>query len=772
MCVILLANNMYGQSLNKTYNRVTVKDSLVTDILVAGDSTNILSKDTIKAPGIKFADGTMINTSKSDSSIYSDTSTFSRTLQGKDTTDLDNAELLQGVDTTYLLNLSNHTGKADSSSIADTALYVRMDSVEATGNTDGNVPYVSGGKIVTEDAFNYDSGSNKLTIGSIDVTEIFGVGVLDLTTINGNITTYSEALLFDAKGSDNSVERIRMSDDRITIEVNGSDTVSIFDSSYVDFRKPVKLSMNNTVKYIFAEDSSVVVGLNRTLNTDETIYVRKNTGSDINGDGSVGSPYATLNKALRTFDRIVDCNVTIDFDTVDWDNTTQMLLSEKSLIGSGKFIIQGSGYNTIISSVSFTTDATITQKYAATGTFTVAEDELVGYYVYDGNNSYPIIANSAGTNSSDIYHTRGEKSATLNIVEWQGVINLLVENGLDYDFKVISNHEHLIKQCKIVRTGNISYFNATQSKEYEEVHFDMTGSMEMGEYATSRYFQHSFRNCLIQSSGSSIYTLRTIRYNGYMNLFRTAVVNTVNATGHVTPILTDGYANTMYNLFDVAIRANNTGGIKLENLASIYIRGEVMFYNCSHALYVEYPGYNPIIYSNPNQDDHREFNLVSTPYVINNLYNGFEFTIDDVNTDGTYNFCECTSTELRYIDQTDRIDIDIRDMDIYRENDRMTATLIDNATTNVTIGDSLQNNCILVEYCCSRSDSSATGRVSVISSAIGLKTSHDIESGYDIGLSFSDSEYDVDDKIIFKPTLTSTGSNAECVFNIKRNIKK
>jgi energy-converting hydrogenase Eha subunit A len=105
---------------------------------------------------------------------------------------------------------------------------------------------------------------------------------------------------------------------------------------------------------------------------------------------------------------------------------------------------------------------------------------------------------------------------------------------------------------------------------------------------------------------------------------------------------------------------------------------------------------------------------------------------------------------------------------LYPEFDQnFSATLTDNATTNVQIGDSLQNRSITIEYTAKRGADYEKGTLQILNQMDALVLSESTPIGDDVGLSFAVS-FIAPRKINLACTATSTGTPITFSYNASR----
>lgn len=128
-----------------------------------------------------------------------------------------------------------------------------------------------------------------------------------------------------------------------------------------------------------------------------TIYV-ETTGDDVTGDGSVGSPFATILRALQDIGTYVNASMTIEIGagTFDWDVDCVNEFSRFRLTGNPNFRFNGDTPTAVETGLTLTPQVGKEWTYDVSGgTFT--PDEHNERWLYDGSRYAPIIENGTDT---------------------------------------------------------------------------------------------------------------------------------------------------------------------------------------------------------------------------------------------------------------------------------------------------------------------------------------------------------------------------------------
>lgn len=157
------------------------------------------------------------------------------------------------------------------------------------------------------------------------------------------------------------------------------------------------LYANDGVRF---SDGTIQTTASSTLTTDtisvNTTYYISETGSDQTGDGSIGTPWATILHALKnTADVFNAASVTYQVDTGNYDFTAEeiSLMNNKQLLNGSEINLLGT-YEAAVSSISFVRNSDTLFKHHASGqTWTV--DEYKEHMILLGENAYPIYSNGA-----------------------------------------------------------------------------------------------------------------------------------------------------------------------------------------------------------------------------------------------------------------------------------------------------------------------------------------------------------------------------------------
>jgi len=142
--------------------------------------------------------------------------------------------------------------------------------------------------------------------------------------------------------------------------------------------------------------SATVDSLDLAETVSRTIYVAT-TGDDVTGDGSVGSPYATILKAAKSIKPIINKSVGITIYVNDGEYTFSML---DFLMELKRLRVDNSGYINVISNMNAYSSAfTLTEgspdsyNYTISG-YTPLSNELQGKFLKVGTTYIPIATNT------------------------------------------------------------------------------------------------------------------------------------------------------------------------------------------------------------------------------------------------------------------------------------------------------------------------------------------------------------------------------------------
>ncbi|GAJ00028.1 unnamed protein product, partial [marine sediment metagenome] len=113
--------------------------------------------------------------------------------------------------------------------------------------------------------------------------------------------------------------------------------------------------------------------------TNRTIYVNAQTGNDITGDGDIGTPFATVNRAFKGVKNINNYTVTISLSADTFNISPGDFEILESTAGTGSLVIQGQTSNLDTLSTIAAGDSTFVYDITHDGAF--ANDSLRGLFI-------------------------------------------------------------------------------------------------------------------------------------------------------------------------------------------------------------------------------------------------------------------------------------------------------------------------------------------------------------------------------------------------------
>ena len=371
------------------------------------------------------------------------------------------------------------------------------------------------------------------------------------------------------------------------------------------------LSLESSINYIKAnyipdaslgedfywEDGSLGVDINvPTEFVSKTIYV-ETTGSDTTGDGTIGNPFATPLKALQNIKPIIlNCDITVALGagTFTWDNQCKREITQLSIDG-GDLIIQGT-YSTVYSGVT-TVETSQKMVYDCTFTGTVAEDDLVGYFLADGANLMPISYNTAGTDSIQIEYPRAERNKSgVTIVQMDTILSLEDKDSFDSD--PISQSYGTITWKWLNFKQEIQFRYAIHPKEFEGCLFDdisTTPCLSIGAYSLYCATNIKIRHCSFISTYALASLISFRRFFGVVNIIQSSFYSQHQATGAAT-IQLELFSIAEIICTEIVMRGNKTTGsfaaFKMQRHPRVHFDGYWTFRNYTHIFYYD-PVYQP-----------------------------------------------------------------------------------------------------------------------------------------------------------------------------------
>lgn len=432
---------------------------------------------------------------------------------------------------------------------------------------------------------------------------------------------------------------------------------------------------------------------------DRTIYITT-TGNDTTGDGSVGNPYLTITKALSTIKKNIDTDITITISlgVGTFNLTPADINTYNSFIGEGIILTQGT--LTLVSS-GFTMGAalpadplTFNVSGGTSGSWTL--DQWKFYFLKSGALYYPISHNSLTPTLSTVSAVTGTE-----IYQAQTILNCTGK----FAFKTSRLAAVNFKQLEIDLTNiNHGYIKGS----VQEIYFKGTGT-------TTRILGNTDTTMLRCCFNSAKY------YSGGFGLTNF------------------NYFYTNANTYCISFDSGVIGGIVIENPSTgssaggVYLNAQATsilglstqywkFVNTGHCIH-NFSKANMSIYI-------PALIIVNSPYFIRKNAAVTDYTPNKIIIETTP--VGAPSTRWFYDSMSQFINIsngrlNIIPTIIYPENENnLSATLANNTTTNVIVGNKLQNKSISIEYTIKRGTGIRQGRLSIINDGTNLFLSPDI----------------------------------------------
>jgi len=512
-------------------------------------------------------------------------------------------------------------------------------------------------------------------------------------------------------------------------------------------------SLNALYQYETIQDASIM-RLYSTETVSRTIYVDA-SGSDLTGDGSVaGLPYATIGKALNTIGRDIWSGITTTVNIgVGTFTLSASDLDTLSLInGAGDLIIQG---NMVLCTSSFVMGSAQSLdpfRYNVTGgdTSTWTIDKWKYYFLKSGANYYPITHDTSTTLS-----IAGAQTGT-EIYQAQTVINFPAIQVMNVNTTVSVN------RCKSIFSNTFQFFGYGR--------FVFTESyLSSSTIISSEWYINMkgtfFRNSFEKISLTNLYPISKAFQNCYFYGINT-VGGLYNANGLNATLANCVFENPStvaaacciyYNLNLNYINSNTSAYLKFINSNICLGYNEAEFINHTiHKLIIVNCNY--LIKKTSNISDYKDNIKIK-------VNSNFGIPIIKWFYDPMYEFVNLSSG--RNIQITGLLYPEFEQNQSYK--------LVNNTTTDISIGSIVQNKSISVDYTLSRSNSYAEGAFNIIiDSSANLFTSIDRYIGPDTMVQDPAIQFDaiLDGSIVkWRNTLDATGGDASINYNITRVMR-
>lgn len=483
---------------------------------------------------------------------------------------------------------------------------------------------------------------------------------------------------------------------------------------------------------------------------NRTVYVTK-TGNDLTGTGLIGAPFLTVGKALSTIKRTISPGVitTVNVGTGTFTISSADLKIISSFSGSGTLSITGT--MSLIESGFTMGSAEALDPFAYTvsggNTASWITNQFKYRYLKSGAAYYPITANTttslsicrAATTGTEIYRD----STVLTIAfpaYFVSNVGTLSFNSLELDLPVVNADIYSafaveFTKCYVFGTGYNLGFNS-------------------GLNASVTY-----------CSFNSVY----INWSCYARQFNYNYVYGSRSTGGVFMPAAGGAGQMLNNVLENPNAAAAGCCIYLTDNIGFFGSGYIKFVNSTNAIKIALQPYvrfgNTVI-------------LKNTKFLVEKLLNVSDYLAAKILIDSTIMGVPVTryfyDPMYSFSNLGTSRDIRIRNI-IWPEFDQnLSATLTDNTTTNVIVGNKVQNRSIHIDYEVTRGTNYRKGGFDIVNNGTTLYQSPDqfITDG-GAGVSSTAIIFNVDlntNEIRINAVLNSTGSGATLKYNITRTM--
>lgn len=452
--------------------------------------------------------------------------------------------------------------------------------------------------------------------------------------------------------------------------------------------------------------------LHETVN--RTIYVTA-TGSDATGNGSSGSPYLTIGKALSTVNKIIDAGVTITVSigvgTFSITDTDLTVIS--SISGLGELVLQG--VLTLVDS-GFTmgaADANDAFTHAVSGGNTASWTlhQWKYYFLKVSSSYYPITHNELTPNLS----ITGTGTGT-EIYQAQTIINT----------PTITGRALFSTKCPVTLSRINLILNGTQQFiETVTALFTISECYISHASATSLYLRNNSQLSITNTSFQNIRLF--IQCATLADLAKCYLYN--NAANSLCDI--QAMSGQQYRIYDDVFENPNTGSASTCLLvnnrfftltsASLYLKfvnSNICINFAGNTEIIKGGSFDKVILKSVNYVFRKNLSSLSDYQVITAAFLYSNFTGAPVIRwfyDSIYEFVNVATGR----------NIQITGL-IYPEFDsNLKTTLLDAQTTNVVVGNKLQNRCIFINYLAQRGSDYEQGRLKIVHNGTNITLQQD-----------------------------------------------
>jgi hypothetical protein len=335
------------------------------------------------------------------------------------------------------------------------------------------------------------------------------------------------------------------------------------------------------------EESRLKKSMDVDIN-DRRIYISPfPKGNDTIADGSEQKPYHTLIAASQSVYSHVNAYIEFMVDSGNWewglDEAAEF--SRFSLTGHD-MEIRGH-YDTIIENVKLVYDKDTLNKYYATKNgVQLKEDSLTDYYIKDGKWHYPIIWNSAGTDSFDIMLTKSHKNFTGSIIRLNTKFTLTDEFALD--FNQIANNRGTLNFNELIfyHPVDIEHERCLMMRKYKNCKFQVGRNWVIGTWSEGAINQFVIKGTVFENVGATDHVIRFKKFMGNIFLTRCLIRNKNTCSQSLFSI--DSYSNSNVIMTDMAFHSScNNYAMSLSHGPTIELKKTLLIKDCSNVFYNE-----------------------------------------------------------------------------------------------------------------------------------------------------------------------------------------
>lgn len=458
----------------------------------------------------------------------------------------------------------------------------------------------------------------------------------------------------------------------------------------------------------------IIKGKNNIGISDITKYIAI-SGNDSTGDGTIGTPYATLLRAIQDIPPTCsNINITFIFNEA---GTYTFGDSEKTALGYISYSaceLFFEGIQTVAEAgVSFTENVASKMLYTASkGGVTVAENDWRGYFIDDGVRFYPISYNSAGSDTFDVEYMRGARSGTRDVVAMQVIL----------DMSAVTDNEFLVWNfigLPKINFTKISLSAPANTLEFTSIsafiNFDFGTKIVANDIILGQNSEHTVNNINFTGCyfdlGASIEGISSRNAMGNYNFTRCVIDNTNNTTGQVMTFA----KNSSCEFREACIIGGGTNcyAFIINRFGAVNLSKTVVFRDMLALVSSETNGGR--ILSNNDQGYNYEI-LKGVSYVVDNIGLNYNIDLVGIEYDGSFVDYINKTNVVGYIDEKNGVRINI--VGTNPEVDSIEVVVADSAVNQyIVIGTVSENETIGIEYTGIRNTLIEKGRIDLTNQA-------------------------------------------------------